>query len=87
MEHGTLLFTVIFGFLGQSAKSHPSIPNWIPNSIMLALGVGWYAGNHGLPAHGFAPIVDWLETALLAAASMPGTASIMGMIPALKSRG
>lgn len=91
--HGTALFTMIFGFIGQLAKSHPEVPNWIPNTVMLVLGLGWYAGNHGLPvpeAHTlqaiFAAWTDWTEAAFFAAAAIPGTASIFGMIPALKTR-
>ena len=93
MQHGTVLFTAFFGFVGQLAKSHPEIPNWIPTSAMLVLGIAWYAGNNGLPAPEahtlqavFAAWSDWLEAALFAAAAIPGTASVFGMIPGMKTR-
>ena len=92
MEHGTVLVTLIFGVLGQAAKSHPGIKNWIPTLAMLLIGLGWYAGNHGVPStalHGtaaFAAWTDWIEAALFAATAIPGTASVLGMIPGLKTR-
>lgn len=93
MQHGTVIFTAIFGFIGQLAKSHPSVPNWIPTLVMLLFGLAWYAGNNGLPtpeAHtlqgNFAAYADWIESALFAAAAIPGTASVFGMIPGLKTR-
>jgi hypothetical protein len=86
MEHGTMLFTIISGAIGQWVKAHQSIPTWIPNAVMTALGLAWYAGNHGMPAWTFAAVTDWIETALLAAAAIPGTATLIGaFIPALKT--
>ena len=93
MEHGTMLFTAIVGIIGQYAKSRPSIPNWLPQFSMLALGLVWYAGNHGLPrpeAHTFQAVfvvwADWLEVAILSAAAVPGVASLISLHPALKTR-
>lgn len=93
MQHGTVLFTAFFGFVGQLAKSHPEVPNWIPTTLMLLLGIAWYAGNHGFPVAEaatfpalFAAWSDWIEAALFAAAAIPGTASVFGMIPGMKTR-
>lgn len=85
MEHGTVLFTAIFGFIGQYAKAHPLVPNWIPQTLMVACGLVWYWGNHGLPAPNFPAVVDWLEVALLSAASLPGAASLFSLIPGLQT--
>lgn len=92
MDHGTVLVTVAFALIGQAAKSHPSVKNWIPTLGMFLIGLGWYAGNHGIPATTgtgtalFAAWTDWTEAAMFAATSIPGTASLLGMIPGLKSR-
>lgn len=93
MQHGTVLFTAFFGFVGQLAKSHPEVPNWIPTSAMLLLGLVWYAGNNGLPhveaatfQATFTAWADWIEAALFAAAAIPGTASVFGLIPGMKTR-
>lgn len=88
-----MLFTAIFAFLGQWAKSHPKIANWIPQSVMMLAGLAWYSGNHGFPkpaAHEwqalFAAWTDWLEAAMLSAAAIPGAASLLSLIPAMKTR-
>lgn len=93
MDHGTVIVTAVFALIGQSAKSHPSVPNWIPTLGMLLVGLVWYAGNHGFPAPAahtfqaiFAAWTDWTEAALFAATAIPGTASLLGMIPGLKTR-
>lgn len=91
--HGVVIVTILFGLLGQIAKSHPSIKNWIPQTAMVLVGLLFYAGNYGFPHSAantfvdwFAAITDWLEAAGLAAAAIPGTASLFGMIPALKTQ-
>lgn len=91
--HGVMLFTAVFGFLGQLAKSHPNVKNWIPTTAMIVAGVLFYAGNNGWPhaeantfQSWFAAVSDWLEAAALAAAAIPGTASVFGLIPAMKTR-
>lgn len=84
--HGTVLFTAFFSLIGQFAKSHKNIPTWAINVALLLIGVGWYAGNHGWPEPGFAPVTDWIEAALLSGAALPGVASLIGtIVPQLKT--
>lgn len=81
-----MLFTLIGGLIGQLFKSDPNVKNWIPQAIMIVLGVLVYALNNGLPAPTPVAVVDWLELALVAAAALPGAASLFSLIPDLQTR-
>lgn len=91
--HGVLLIGGAFAFLGQLAKRNPKVPNELAIAVMAAIGALFYAGNYGWP-HADAPtfqswfgaIADWLESASIAIAAIPGAASMIGMIPGMQTQ-
>lgn len=89
MNHGIMLAAMALAALGQYLNSHPRFPTWAGKVGMLAIGVGWYAANwheaHPWPGS-FVAWLDWTEAAIVAGASLPGAASLIALIPALKTR-
>jgi hypothetical protein len=93
MEHGMYLLGALAAAIGQWTKSHPRINNAYPQAVMVLVGLVWYAGNHGGPKgdpHGFAAVftawADWIEGAIPTLLALPGAASLVGLIPAMKTR-
>lgn len=89
MQHGVMLAGMVLALLGQFLNAHPRFPTWIGKVGMLAIGVGWYAANwhesHPWPPT-FTGWLDWTESAIMAGASLPGAASLLALIPAIKTR-
>lgn len=88
-QHGTMLAAAAIALIGQFLNAHPKFPTWAGKIGLLAIGVGWYAVNwhegHPWPVS-FAAWLDWLEAAITAGAALPGAASLVALIPALKTR-
>ena len=65
------LATFLIGYAGQWFKSHPKIPAWAPQAVMLAIGFGCYFLSHPL-VHEYA----YWRDGILFSFGLPGISSV-----------
>lgn len=84
-------FLAFFGALvvagiGQYFNAHPRFPSWISKAAMALVGLGFYALAEQPKAWNGQPFLDWLDTAWLWAAALPGVASMLALAPNFQTK-
>lgn len=80
-----LIAGLIFAVIGQFLKSIKGFPTEAVQLAMVFMGLVLYVIQAGLPAQWVPLDPKWSEGAALWVTALPGMATLMGMVPALKT--